>query len=116
MEGLARAPHLLAIDYLFAALIYTMLGRFVLGLFVPEDWGNYIWRFFRLVTDPVLAVVRRITPGLVLDAFLPLVAVWWLFVVRVLVNALLDPIYRASLLIALHLLGVIPESWLGAGG
>ena len=56
MESLPREAWVLAVDYLFAALIYTMLGRFVLGLFVPPEWDNYIWRFFRRVTDPVLAL------------------------------------------------------------
>ena len=71
-------------NYLLAALVYTLLGRFVLGLFVPQDWSNYIWRFFRRLTDPVLAVVRVITPRLVHDMFLPLVAVFWILVLRVL--------------------------------
>lgn len=69
-------------NYLVAVVIWTMLGRFVLGLFVPQDWDNYIWRFFRLITDPALALVRPITPGFVPEALLPLVAVFWLFVVR----------------------------------
>jgi len=69
-------------NYVVAALIYTMLGRLVLGLFVPRDWNNYIWRFFRAVTDPVLDAVRVVTPGFVVDGLLPLVAVFWLFVIR----------------------------------
>ena len=64
MELLPREAWVLAVDYLFAALIYTMLGRFVLGLFVPPEWDNYIWRFFRRVTDPVLAVARPADPEL----------------------------------------------------
>ena len=82
MESLPREPWILAVDYLFSALIWTMAGRFLLGLFVPPEWDNYIWRFFRRVTDPVLAVVQRVTPGFMVDAFMPLVAVWWLFVAR----------------------------------
>jgi len=116
MDALPREAWVLAVDYLFAALIYTMLGRFLLGLFVPADWDNYIWRFFRRVTDPVLAVTNRLTPSFMVDAFLPLVAVWWLFVARILFNVAVDPIYRANILIILHLLGVLPESWLAGIG
>ena len=115
MEALPREPWILAIDYLFSALIWTMAGRFLLGLFVPPDWPNYIWRFFRRVTDPVLAVVQRVTPGFMVEAFLPLVAIWWLFVARVAFNMTVDPLYRANVLIVLHLMGVIPQSWLPAG-
>lgn len=111
MDSLPREPWILVVDYLMAALIYTMLGRFLLGLFVPPDWDNYIWRFFRRVTDPVLAVTARLTP-FVIDPLLPLVAVWWLFVLRIVVNGLIDPIYRANILIVLHLFGLVPETWL----
>ena len=60
-------------NYLLAAVLYTLLGRFLLGLFVPPDWNNYIWRFFCRVTHPVLAAVAWVTPVFVHSAFLPLV-------------------------------------------
>jgi uncharacterized protein YggT (Ycf19 family) len=107
LESLPREPWILVVDYLFSALIWTLAGRFLLGLFVPPDWDNYIWRFFRRATDPVLAVVQRVTPGFMVDAFMPLVAVWWLFVARVLINMAADPV--------LHLMGVVPQSWLPPG-
>ena len=115
MEHLPRAPWLLAIDYAMAALIYTMLGRFLLGLVVPPSWDNYIWRFFRRVTDPILAATARVTPGFMIEPLLPLVAVWWLIVLRVAMNAALDPVYRANILIVLHLMGLVPASWIAGG-
>ena len=39
-------------------------------------------------------------------------AVWWLFVARILFNVAADPIYRANILIVLHLMGIVPQSWL----
>lgn len=80
---LLRYGHVYGPIYLLAVLMWTMLGRFVLGLFVPENWDNYIWRFFRRLTDPVLALVRPITPGFMVEALLPLVAVFWLLVARI---------------------------------
>jgi uncharacterized protein YggT (Ycf19 family) len=70
-------------NFLLAALMWTMLGRFVLGLFVPADWDFYIWRFFRRVTDPIIELVRVVTPSFMVEALLPLVAVWWLIVARI---------------------------------
>ncbi len=49
-------------NFILAAVMYTMLGRLLLGFFVAEDWDNYIWRFFKKVTDPVANLVRLITP------------------------------------------------------
>lgn len=73
---------LAAINYLFAAVGYTLLGRLVLSIFVPSDWNNYIWRFFVRFTDPALALTRRITPASVPDPLLPLVAFFWTLVAR----------------------------------
>jgi len=78
-----RAPIFGIGNFLLAALMWTMLGRFVLGLFVPADWDFYIWRFFRRVTDPIIELVRLVTPSFMVEALLPLVAVWWLIAARI---------------------------------
>ncbi len=70
-------------NYILAALMYTLLGRFVLSLFVSPDWDNYIWRFFRTMTDPVLAAVAVITPRFMVGLLMPLVAVFWIIVLRI---------------------------------
>lgn len=70
-------------NFILAALMWTMIGRFVLGLFVPQDWDFYIWRAFRRLTDPVLALVRWVTPPFMVEGLMPLVAVWWLIVARI---------------------------------
>ena len=44
-------------NFILAALMYTLLGRVLLGLIVGPDSGNYIWRFFCRVTDPVVAAM-----------------------------------------------------------
>ena len=41
-------------NFVLAALMYTLLGRALLALFVDPDSSNYIWRFFCRVTDPVV--------------------------------------------------------------
>jgi YggT family protein len=70
-------------NYLLAALGYTLLARFALGFFVAPDWRNYIWRFFRRVTDPCLAAAAYITPRqLGATVFLPVIAAFWTFLLR----------------------------------
>ena len=46
-------------NFVLAALMYTLLGRAVLGLIVGPDSSNYIWRFFCRITDPVRRAGRR---------------------------------------------------------
>ena len=52
--------HLL--NFALAVLMYTLLGRVLLGLMVDADSPNYIWRFFCRITDPVTAIVAIVTP------------------------------------------------------
>lgn len=70
-------------NYVLAAVMYTLLGRLVLGLFVPEQWDNYIWRAFRLITDPVLAGARFVTPAVIAGPWLIIAATVWIMVARV---------------------------------
>lgn len=77
-------------NYALSALFWTCLGRFLLGLFVPPNSTNYIWRGFRLLTDWAIDLVRPITPAFVLDGFLPLVAGFWILVARFLFYVLMQ--------------------------
>ena len=69
-------------NYVLAALVYTLLGRFLLSLFLPADTKNYIQRWFVRLTEPVVWIVRTITPALVPPPLLPLVAAVWLTLLR----------------------------------
>ncbi|TWG98450.1 YggT family protein [Mesorhizobium sp. J18] len=70
-------------NFILAAVMYTLLGRLVLGFFVPENWDNYIWRAFKRITDPVLHVVRVITPQLLTHTVVVIFAVLWLMAARI---------------------------------
>ena len=60
-------------NFILAVLMYTLLGRALLGLIVQPNSSNYIWRFFCRITDPVVAVFALVTP----KAAAPVVV--WLF-------------------------------------
>ena len=83
-------------NLVLAALMYTMLGRFVLSFIFDEKSDNFIWRFFVRITEPTIRFVRFFTPLAVPPLLmLPLAAVW-------LVAA------RCLLLILLLMLGLAP--------
>lgn len=69
-------------NFVLAAIMYTLIGRAVLGIFVPHDWDNYIWRFFRRLTDPYLKLVRFITPIILSNAVVIVFGILWLMVAR----------------------------------
>jgi hypothetical protein len=70
-------------NFVLAAVMYTLLGRLVLGFLVPEDWDNFIWRGFRLVTNPVVRAVRFLTPDVLAQPVVLIFAALWLMALRV---------------------------------
>lgn len=71
-------------NFVLAALMYTLLGRVLLSLFVEPDSSNYIWRFFCQVTEPFVGVVGSITPKDAAPIVVWLFGFVWLFWLRVL--------------------------------
>jgi hypothetical protein len=70
-------------NFVLAALMYTLLGRALLGLIVQPDSSNYIWRFFCRLTDPVVAAIALVTPRAAPPVVIWLFGVVWLFWLRV---------------------------------
>jgi YggT family protein len=71
-------------NFVLAAVMYTLLGRVLLSLFLDPDSTNYIWRFFCRVTDPVVAVVEHVTPKAAAPVVVWLFGFVWLYWMRVL--------------------------------
>jgi YggT family protein len=69
-------------NYALSAVLYSMFGRFALGLFLPPQSPNYIYRWFRLLTEPFVRATAFVTPSFVRPVCLPLIAMFWLTVVR----------------------------------
>jgi hypothetical protein len=70
-------------NFVLAALMYTLLGRALLGLMVQPDSNNYIWRAFCRLTDPVVAAVSFVTPKAATPVVIWLFGAVWLFWLRV---------------------------------
>lgn len=70
-------------NFVLAAVMYTLLGRALLSLFLDADSTNYIWRFFCRVTDPVIDVIAMVSPRACAPVVLWLFGFVWLFWLRV---------------------------------
>lgn len=70
-------------NFVLAALMYTLLGRFVLSFIFKPDSDMVFWRVFKQITDPFIAVVRQVTPALVSDRLVILLAFAWVLCVRI---------------------------------
>ena len=73
---------LLALDYLLGAVMWTLIGRAALSLFLADDSS---WGFMRIIvrlTNPILRVFRPITPGFLIQPMVPLFAAWFFYMTR----------------------------------
>jgi uncharacterized protein YggT (Ycf19 family) len=69
-------------NFLLAAVMYTLIGRLLLSFFVPENWRNYIWRAFVAITQPVVGVVRLVTPAVLPIPVVIIFSILWLMLLR----------------------------------
>jgi hypothetical protein len=69
-------------NLLMAAMMYTLAGRWVLELFFAKRPDAVILRVFRSVTDPLLKLVRWITPAIVPNGVVIVFTVAWLLALR----------------------------------
>lgn len=65
-----------------AALIYTLIGRYLLELFFRSRPDAVILTVFRRITDPLLQLVRLVTPAVVPNGLVIVLAIVWLLGLR----------------------------------
>ena len=70
-------------NLILAAIMYTLLGRFLLSLVFRPDSDRVIWRVFTQITNPVVNAVGVITPRIVPLHLLVLFAALWVLLARI---------------------------------
>lgn len=69
-------------NLVLAALIYTLIGRYILSILFRKKPDVVILRAFATITDPVLKAVRTITPAVVPNGVIMVFAIAWLMAAR----------------------------------
>ena len=72
----------IVIDYLMGMVMWTLIGRFGMRLFLPEESNFFFMRFFVRVTNPLLKLFTPITPEFLIGPFIPLYVAWFFFMFR----------------------------------
>lgn len=99
----------LVIDYVLGMIMWTLIGRFGMGIFLPETSNFFFMRFFVRATDPLLKVFDPITPGFLIRPMVPLYVAWFFYMFR---------FYVMPLLLGYSVMGVLSfplESEIGRG-
>lgn len=72
----------LALDYILGTIMWTLIGRFGMGLFLPENSNFFFMRFFVRATDPLIRLFGPITPAFLIQPLVPLYVAWFFFMFR----------------------------------
>jgi len=72
----------LAIDYLLGMIMWTLIGRFAMGIFLPQDSSFFFMRFFVRSTNPIIRLFSPITPGFLIAPMVPLFVAWFFYMIR----------------------------------
>ena len=67
----------IVIDYVLGVVMWTLVGRFGMNLFLPENSNFFFMRFFVQSTDPLIRLFKPITPGFLVPLIVPLYVAWF---------------------------------------
>jgi uncharacterized protein YggT (Ycf19 family) len=72
----------IVLDYVLGMVMWTLIGRAAMNLFLPTNSEFFFMKAFVRATDPLLRLFRPITPGFLVDLVIPLYIAWFFFMVR----------------------------------
>jgi hypothetical protein len=72
----------IAIDYILGMVMWTLIGRFGMNIFLPVTSDFFFMRFFVRVTNPLLKLFEPITPDFMVPPVIPLYVAWFFFMIR----------------------------------
>lgn len=70
------------IDYILGVVMWTLIGRVAMNLFLPLDSNFFFMKAFVKLTNPILRVFQPITPGFLAEPLVPLYVAWFFFMIR----------------------------------
>lgn len=72
----------IVLDYVLGVIMWTLIGRSAMRIFLPENSTFFFMRFFVRSTDPLLRLFRPITPEFLIQPVVPLYVAWFFFMIR----------------------------------
>ena len=73
------SPIVLIIDYLLGIVMWTLIGRSAMRIFLPENSTFFFNRAFIKMTDPFVKMFRFITPQFIVAPLVPIYVAWFLY-------------------------------------
>ena len=70
------------VDYILGTVMWTLIGRSAMNLFLPETSDFFFMKIFVRTTDPLLRLFKPITPSFLIPLMVPLYVAWFFFLFR----------------------------------
>ena len=70
------------IDYVLGVVMWTLIGRCGMNIFLHENSTFFFMRFFVRSTNPLLKLFAPITPEFLIRPLVPLYVAWFFFMFR----------------------------------
>lgn len=70
------------LDYILGVIMWTLIGRFAMRIFLPEESTFFFNRFFVKATDPLIRLFAPITPAFLVRPLVPLYVAWFFYMFR----------------------------------
>ncbi|HUS52951.1 MAG TPA: hypothetical protein VMY41_02970 [Thermohalobaculum sp.] len=72
----------IVIDYSLGMVMWTLVGRTAMNLFLPVDSEFFFMKVFVRSTNPILKIFSWITPSFLIQPIIPLYVAWFFFAFR----------------------------------
>ena len=72
----------IVIDYVLGMIMWTLVGRVAMNIFMPVDSEFFFMRFFVKSTNPLIKLFKPITPNFLAEPLAPLYVAWFFFMFR----------------------------------
>ena len=73
---------IIIIDYLLGVVMWTLIGRFGMSLFLNENSDFFFMKVFVKYTNPLINVFKPITPSFIIGPLVPLYVAWFFYMIR----------------------------------
>ena len=72
----------LVLDYIMGMIMWTLVGRTAMNIFLPIDSKFFFMRAFVWLTNPFIRLFKPVTPGFLAEQVVPLFIAWFFFMIR----------------------------------
>ena len=75
-------PLVYIIDYILGVIMWTLIGRSAMNIFLPENSSFFFMRVFVKYTNPIIMLFKYVTPSFIIQPLVPLFIAWFFYMFR----------------------------------